>query len=71
MLKFFYITGMEIEAPEDEEHIGFQLGGNCDWEQEHGIEIIIWDDNILYLGAFEDNSPWFSYKPDEWNFALE
>ena len=71
MLKFFSITGMAIEAPKDEEHIGFQLGGSCEWEQEHGIEIIILDDKVLFLGAFEDNSPWFSYKPDEWNFALE
>ena len=63
--------GMTIEATEDEDHIGFQLGWSCDWEQEHGIEIIILDDKVLYLGAFEDNSPWYSYETDEWNFALE
>lgn len=71
MLKYFDISGITIEAPENEDHIGFQLGGSCDWEQEHGIEIIILDDKVLYLGAFEDNSPWYSYKPDEWNFALD
>ena len=71
MLKHCTISGMTIEAPEDEKRIGFQLDGSWDWEQEHGLEIIILDDKVLYLGMFEDHSPWFSYVPDEWNFALE
>ena len=69
MLKYFHITGITIEAPEDETIAGYQLGGNCDWEQEHGLEIIILRDKVLYLGAFEDNSPWDTYEPDEWNFV--
>ena len=70
MLQYFQITDIVIEEPENENIVGFQLSGNCDWDTEHGIEIIILDDNLLYLGAFEDNSPWYDYdKNDKWNFV--
>ena len=65
-----FIAEICIEEPENENIVGFQLSGNCDWDAEHGIEIIILDDNLLYLGAFEDNSPWYDYdKNDKWNFV--
>ena len=67
--KYFKITGIVIEKPEDEKIVGYSIGGNCDWETEHGIEIIIRDEKVVYLGADEANSPWNDYDIyDEWNF---
>lgn len=37
--------------------IEFHIEGSCDWEIEHGLEITISDDKILYVGPFEDNAP--------------
>lgn len=69
MPKYFSITGMVIEEPEDDSIIGYQLSCNCDWEHEHGMEIDILGDKLVYLGMYEDNSPWFDYEESEWNFA--
>ena len=50
MLKCFEIGTLVVEDPKDPSRIGYQLSGNCDWEEEHGIEIDILDDKVVYLG---------------------
>ena len=37
--------------------IEFHIEGNCDWEKEHGLEITISDEKILYVGPFENYGP--------------
>ncbi|MDP7017186.1 MAG: hypothetical protein QGG36_15380 [Pirellulaceae bacterium] len=43
---------------------------NCDWEEEHGMEWIIRDDEVLYVGQFTGENPLgdFSEKKS-WNHA--
>jgi len=69
MLKCFDIGSMIVDVPEDPERIGFQLSGNCDWEEEHGIEIVILDDKLVYLGEFSGVSPWEDHSKESWNSA--
>ena len=69
MLKCFEIGSLIVDVPEDPERIGYQLSGNCDWEEEHGIEIVILDDRLVYLGEFSGVSPWEDHSQESWNCA--
>ncbi len=68
MLKCFYCT-LIVDAPEDPSRIGYQLSGNCDWEEEHGIEIDILDGRLVYLGEYCGESPWTDHSEESWNCA--
>ncbi len=70
MEPYFGIHEAIIETPEDESVTAYRLTGGVDWEPEHGLEICIRDNKVLYLGGFDGNSPWRDYDPDdEWNFV--
>lgn len=69
ILKCFSPTALTIENPEDENKIGYRLDCRCDWEIEHGMEIDILDDKVVYLSSFNDYSPWCKYDESEWNFV--
>lgn len=50
--------------------IGFHLECSCSWEVEHGLEITVLDNKLVYLGAFEGQDAWGKFDPDnEWNFV--
>ena len=72
MLSYFSVDGVYIDDPDDRTQIGYRLSGGCDWEIEHGFEADILDGKLVYLGMFEQNSPWTEPDPDdEWNFAVK
>ena len=68
MLKCFSPTLLIIEEPDDESKIGYQLECSCDWEIEHGMEIDILDNKVVYLSSFNGYSPWREYVIDEYNY---
>ena len=68
MLKCFSPTLLIIEEPDDENKIGYQLECCCDWEIEHGMEIDILDNKVVYLSSFNGYSPWLEYDTDEYNY---
>ncbi len=64
-----YPSFLIVDEPEDE-RIGLHLECNCSWEAEHGLEITILDNKLVYLGAFEGQGAWGKFDPDdEWNFV--
>lgn len=65
MLKCFKPTVLYVQEPEDENKIGYQIGADCDWEIEHGMEIDILDDKVVYLSLFNGYSPWLEYDDDD------
>lgn len=70
IMKCFAPTVLIIEKPEDDTRTGYQLECRCDWEIEHGMEIDILDDKVVFLSSFEGRSPWYEYDDnDEWNFV--
>lgn len=69
MLKCFEVGTLIVDVPEDPARIGFQLSGNCDWEEEHGIEIDILDGKLVYLGEYVGESPWRDHSKESWNCA--
>lgn len=68
MLKCFNPTVFIVKKPEDENKIGYQLECSCDWEIEHGMEIDILDDKVVYLSSFNGYSPWLEYDENNWNY---
>ena len=70
MYRYFNISTVEFEVPENGEIPALNLSGGCEWEPEHGIQICILGDKVVYLGAFEGCSPWKKFSDDdEWNFV--
>ena len=54
-----------------QDRIEFHIEGSCKWEIEHGLEVTISDDRILYVGEFEDygpNSNRLQYIIDKYGF---
>ncbi|UYG00854.1 DUF6985 domain-containing protein [Halomonas sp. GD1P12] len=42
----------------------------CDWEPEHGMEWVVRNRHVLYVGPFNGEDPWGSFSPKAvWNFA--
>lgn len=57
VLKYVYPLNISIEKPE-EPLIAYSIECGCDWEEEHGAEIIIKGDELLYVGEFAGLGPW-------------
>ncbi len=76
IMKMCQFDTLYIGEMEDESQIYFTLGGNCDWEIEHGLETGIQDGKLVYLGSFDDVSTpaQLSYYTEDngrqWNYAL-
>ena len=60
VLAYIYDGTIIINHPPSPERIGYHLEFNCEWEEEHGLEITIEDNRIRYLGEFSENPPWSS-----------
>lgn len=69
LLKCFDIGSLSTDVPKDSSKIGYSLSGNCDWEEEHGIEIVILDGKLVYLGEFSGVLPWEILSGEDWNCA--
>lgn len=67
MLKCFAPTVFIVPKPEDENRTGYQVECSCDWEIEHGMEIDILDNKVVYLSSFNGYSPW-DYEDDISNY---
>ena len=48
-----------------------ELECSCGWEEEHGMEIDILDNTLVYLSSFDGKSPWDDHSDEFWNHALE
>lgn len=68
ILKCFRPQMLVIKKPKDENRIGYQLECNCDWEIEHGMEIDILDNKVVYLSSYNGYSPWHEYDDNEFNY---
>lgn len=67
MLKCFAPTVFIVPEPDDENITGYQLECRCDWEIEHGMEIDILANKVVYLSSFNGYSPW-DYEDDISNY---
>ena len=59
-----------IAEPVDENVPVVHMSLGCEWEEEHGLEWVIRDDEVLYVGAFQGNDPWSDYSSKKtWNYS--
>ena len=48
------------------------IESECQWEDEHGIEILIRDGALLYVGGYCGVDPFGEFTSDEaWNYAVK
>lgn len=81
ILKYIKPIGVYIEEVRDLNKLAFFVECDCEWEPESGLQIVIYDDQLLYVGPYGNYDPWFplyneNYKDDnlsenENNFALK
>ena len=57
ILKYVENPTIYIFPPEGD-GIGYVIEGNCEWEPEHGIDIIMLDNKVMDVGPGEGLSPW-------------
>ena len=63
-----------ISKPKNPEDIGYWISAECDWEPEHGLEILILNRKVVYLSDYPQHSdPWnveeMLINGVDWNFA--
>lgn len=71
ILEYVYPLVMIIEKPLTDQP-AWHMECGCRWDEEHGLECSLRGDEVLYVGAFSDESPWldreyFTYA--DWNYA--
>ena len=62
-----------ITAPKKPDKIAFSVEFTCRWEREHGMEWVIRDGKILYVGDFQSVSPWYKtyvYEKNPMNYVF-
>ncbi|MGL6312415.1 DUF6985 domain-containing protein [Vibrio sp. WXL103] len=69
ILKLIYPSVLMVPYPEGAEPV-IHMELDCEWEPEHGMEWIIRNDKVLYVGAFNDEDPWSDFdEKASWNYA--
>ncbi len=59
-----------VEAAEKSNEPIAHLELECDWDVEHGVEVVIRGNRVLYVGGFNGEDPWDDFKPKQsWNYA--
>lgn len=71
ILQYIEFGTLQIDEPEDESIPVVHLGGGCDWEPEHGIEMIIRNGELIYLGAYNGEWAWGNSEQyeEDYNYA--
>ena len=70
VLELIYPSVLLVPYPENEKVPVIHMELNCDWEPEHGMEWVVRENKVLYVGAFNGEDPWSDYsQKDTWNYA--
>lgn len=70
ILHYIHPESLTVDIPQDE-RIVIHLALNCDWNEEHGLEWLVKDDEILHVGPFYGEPAYAddSYYCNSWNYA--
>ncbi|MUT66856.1 hypothetical protein [Paenibacillus sp. NEAU-GSW1] len=59
-----------VPDPEGRDIPVLDLELNCEWEIEHGMEWIVRENEVLYVGPYYGENPWGDYAVKKnWNYA--
>jgi len=63
-------SSLIVPYPENGTETVVHLELNCDWEIEHGMEWLVRNNEVLYVGGFNDVHEWGDYSEKEsYNYA--
>ncbi len=70
VLRLVYPSSLIVPEPLNGNEPVINMELNCEWEIEHGMQLIIRNDSVLYVGGYNGEDPWgdFSTKKS-WNYA--
>lgn len=66
VLKYMEICSLKVDMPQDETTCVLNLSGGCDWEDEDGMQWLIRDDEVIYVGSWDDLDPWMESLDKGW-----
>jgi hypothetical protein len=70
VLKHIYPSVLMVPFPDGITNPVIHMELNCSWEEEHGMEWVIRDNKVLYVGAFNGENPLGDFnQKQQWNFA--
>lgn len=71
ILNYCSPSSLIVEKPDSYDIIGYSVEGSCDWEPEHGFQIIIRNDKLIYVSSFDGTVIWGDddWYDREWNYA--
>jgi hypothetical protein len=70
VLKIIKPHSLSIPIPKNPHTPVIHMELSCEWEQEHGMEWVIRDNKVLYVGMYSSEDPWYDYSvKEEWNYA--
>lgn len=65
ILQYMDFCTLDIEAPKDPALPVLNLGGWCAWREDEGLQCLLRDWKVVYLGAWDNCSVWQSYYLDD------
>lgn len=72
VLKYMDFNFLTIDMPQDFTIPTLNLGGGCDWAESEGFQCLIRNDEVIYLGMWNDWSVWHDSYSDDYigNYTL-
>lgn len=67
ILKYISRPHLYVFPPEKDE-TGYNVECDCVWEPEHGLDLIIRGDRVLYVGQSEGLGAWADDEEYEWDY---
>jgi len=70
VLQLIQPSSLIVPDPENGSDPVVHLELECEWEDEHGMEWLVRDGEVLYVGSFNDVNEWGNYSVKEsYNYA--
>lgn len=60
ILRYMEFGTLDIDAPEDPDLPVLNLGGGCDWQEDEGLQCLIREGHVIYLGSWNGLDIWHS-----------
>lgn len=72
VLEQIYPCTLNVPIAENENTPVISMELNCQWEEEHGMEWTVRDNQVLYVGGFNSRNPYGEFSTEEgWNYAWQ
>lgn len=65
ILNYMDIIRLKVDMYEDESISVLNLSGSCEWDKENGIQWLIKEDRLVYVGTWDDLNIWYSDLTDD------